>query len=131
MSLYRNILKLHSTPPATGFEVVLLSDLLHFHNSHSAILASLLSLLARTSTARAYIAAGTYTPQHVCANFLRLATSEGLILTEGPPEDEWRGTMEVWRGGKLSVNDLGVRKAMCRWWVARWDERLLSSEDAS
>ncbi|KAL5522534.1 hypothetical protein ACEPAG_8550 [Sanghuangporus baumii] len=123
-------LKLNPQASSSGFDIAILSDLLHFHNSHPAILASLTSLLARTSSARAYIASGTYTPAHVCANFLRLATAAGLVLSEGAPEDEWHGSREVWRIGKLSPNDLGVRKAMCRWWVARWDDGVLSASKA-
>lgn len=130
-SFFRETLKLHSQASNSGFDIALLSDLLHFHNSHAAILTSLTSLLARTSSARAYIASGTYTPPHVCANFLRLATAAGLELTEGAPEDEWNGSLEVWRIGKLSPNDLGVRKAMCRWWVAKWNDAALSLPNAS
>lgn len=125
-----NTLKLHSKSLQSGFDVVLLSDLLHFHNSHHAILASLIALLSRTSSARAYIASGTYTPPHVCANFLRIAAAAGLVLTEGHTEDEWLGSREVWRMGKLSTNDLGVRKAMCRWWIARWGEKILETSSS-
>ncbi|KAH8105590.1 hypothetical protein DFH11DRAFT_1518768, partial [Phellopilus nigrolimitatus] len=113
-------------PEALGFDVVILSDLLHFHNSHPAILSSLIQLLARNSSARAYVAAGTYTPPHVCNNFARLAEGVGLVLEEGAADDIWHGSLEVWRAGKLGTNELGVRKAMCRWWTALWDERVLA-----
>ena len=112
-----------------GYDIVLLSDLLHFHNSHPAILASLTSFLSVTSHARAYIAAGTYTPPHVCANFVQLTEQKGLVVTEGAPDDIWLGKKEVWRSGVLDANALGVRKSMCRWWEAKWsDETLANSQ---
>ena len=98
---------------------MILSDLLHYHNSHIAILESLVRLLLMDYTSRAYIACGTYTPPHVCSNFLRLSEKVGLLLEEGPLDDVWRGKKEVWRMGALNANGLGVRKGMCRWWVAR------------
>ncbi|KAI5122633.1 hypothetical protein M0805_008719 [Coniferiporia weirii] len=129
-----NILSLQNprtAPYDRGFDIVLLSDLLHFHNSHPAILSSLTGLLSRSSSARAYIAAGTYTPPHVCNNFVRLAEGAGLVMEEGAPDDIWRGSCEVWRVGRLSVDELGIRKAMCRWWTARWDEHAFDNASQS
>lgn len=111
----------------TGYDIVILSDLLHFHNSHPEILASLTSFLSVTLQARAYIAAGTYTPPHVCANFVKLAEQKGLVVSEGAPEDIWLGKKEVWRSGVLDANALGVRKSMCRWWEARWSDDVLEN----
>lgn len=104
---------------------MILSDLLHYHNSHIAILESLVRLLLMDYTSRAYIACGTYTPPHVCSNFLRLSEKVGLLLEEGPLDDVWRGKKEVWRMGALNANVLGVRKGMCRWWVARWKDSIV------
>ncbi|THH03935.1 hypothetical protein EW145_g5888 [Phellinidium pouzarii] len=53
----------------------------------------------------------------------------GLVMEEGAPDDIWRGSREVWRMGKLSEDTLGIRKAMCRWWIVKWSERTL--EDVS
>lgn len=121
-------------PSFSGFDVLLLSDLLHFHNSHGAILASLRALLARTAGARAYVAAGTYTPPHVCAAFVRLAQEQEisggdvLVVEEGPADDQWKGNRSVASGGVwLDVNDLGIRKGMCRWWTVCWSEKVLAS----
>ncbi|KII87822.1 hypothetical protein PLICRDRAFT_42330 [Plicaturopsis crispa FD-325 SS-3] len=100
-----------------GFDVLILSDLLHFHTSHGALLASISSLLSRTPTARAYVAAGTYTHVNVCADFVRDAGAAGLVLEEGTVEDAWLGTLAV---GGLDPEGLAVRKRMCRWWVGRW-----------
>ncbi|TDL25154.1 hypothetical protein BD410DRAFT_837394 [Rickenella mellea] len=100
-----------------GYDVVILSDLLHFHDSHPVLVASLTSLLARNPSSRAYIAAGTYTAPHVCADFLRKAEEAGILCEEGPMDDMWRGEAPV-RG--VSVEQLGVRKGMCRWWTGRW-----------
>lgn len=50
-----------------GYNVVMMSDLLHFHTSHDAILGSLVLILAKTPSARTYVAAGKYTAVRVCA----------------------------------------------------------------
>ncbi|KAH9933819.1 uncharacterized protein B0H18DRAFT_1207967 [Fomitopsis serialis] len=110
--------------PEAGFDVVILSDLLHFDGSHGVLLAALAALLRRSPTARAYVAAGKYTLPVHCAHFVRIAADAGIVLEEGtdPAEGEggvWRGVMEV-RGGGLDRAQLGVRKGMCRWWVGRW-----------
>jgi len=108
-----------------GFDVVIMSDLLHFDSSHDVLVASLKSLLRRASSARTYVAAGKYTPPHVCDHFLREAEEAGLVWEEGEDSDEWHGTMEV-TGAGLDKGQLGVRKGMCRWWVGRWaDDGLL------
>ncbi|KAH9833161.1 uncharacterized protein C8Q71DRAFT_860441 [Rhodofomes roseus] len=114
-----------SCPTRAGFDVVILSDLLHFDAAHAALLASLAALLRRAPSARAYVAAGKYTLPVHCAHFVRIAAEAGIALEEGTDagEDEggvvWRGTMEV-RGGGLDREQLGVRKGMCRWWTGRW-----------
>lgn len=116
----RDIASAH--PPndrAPGFDVVILSDLLHFDRSHDVLLQSLLTLLRRAPAARAYVAAGTYTAPHVCAHFVSAAAEAGVVLEEGEVEPVWRGALEV-SGGGLDREQLGVRKGMSRWWVGRW-----------
>lgn len=56
------------------------------------------------------------------------AGSGAFVVEEGAVDDEWRGTRSVASGGTwLDVNDLGIRKGMCRWWTLRWDEKALAS----
>ncbi|KAH9848365.1 hypothetical protein C2E23DRAFT_739784 [Lenzites betulinus] len=102
-----------------GFDVVIMSDLLHFDGSHDVLLRSLLTLLRRAPSARAYVAAGKYTAARVCEHFVQEAARAGVLLEEGAVEPVWRGEMEV-RGGGLDREQLGVRKGMSRWWVGRW-----------
>lgn len=106
-------------PIEAVYDVVILSDLLHFDKSHDALLMSVTSLLRRSSDARTYIAAGKYTPAHVCENFVRSAESVGIILSEQPVDEGWRGSLEV-RGSGLNKENLAIRKDMCRWWTGRW-----------
>ena len=112
-----------------GFDVVVLSDLLHFDASHGDLLSSLTSLLRRTPAARAYVAAGKYTPEAVCEHFLREGEQAGLVWEEGAGDAVWRGALEV-RGGGLDREQLGVRKGMCRWWAGRWSGRVLGAAAA-
>ncbi|TFK84384.1 hypothetical protein K466DRAFT_527452 [Polyporus arcularius HHB13444] len=110
-----------SPTSSEGFDVVIMSDLLHFDRSHDVLIQSLTSLLSKESSARAYVAAGKYTQSHVCDNFVREAHRAGITLEEGEVEPVWRGALEV-SGGGLDLEQLGVRKDMCRWWVGRWHE---------
>ena len=102
-----------------GYDVVILSDLLHFDASHGVLLSSLTSLLRKRASARTYVAAGKYTPEGVCRHFLEEGSKLGLQWEDGGEEEEWRGTLSV-RGGGLDREQLGVRKRMCRWWIGRW-----------
>ncbi|KAI0822896.1 hypothetical protein BC628DRAFT_1325973 [Trametes gibbosa] len=106
-------------PVDRGFDVVIMSDLLHFDGSHDVLLSSLLALLRRAPAARAYVAAGKYTATRVCEHFVQEAGRAGIVLEERAVEPVWRGRMEV-RGGGLDKEQLGVRKGMSRWWVGRW-----------
>jgi nicotinamide N-methyltransferase len=121
-----------SMSPQPGYDIVILSDLLHFDRSHGALIASLTSLLSKSRTSQVYISAGKYTPSHVCDNFLMEGTraglvfEEGVILTDGGGDDDhdansdttaWLGNLEV---SGLDKEQLSARKAMCRWWVGRW-----------
>ncbi|EIW81331.1 hypothetical protein CONPUDRAFT_153884 [Coniophora puteana RWD-64-598 SS2] len=108
------------TGSTSAYDVVILSDLLHFDASHDVLIRSLSSLLSHASSARAYIAAGKYTKPEVCHNFVRAAKEAGIICEEHTTDEKsivWRGKMTV---SGLNKDDLGVRKAMCRWWVGRW-----------
>ena len=88
-------------------------------------------LLARNPQARAYVSAGMYTRPEVCRNFLRQAEDAGLQWIDrggGSGEEDGRETDAVWRGSLLvrglDVEQLGVRKGMCRWWVAKWSSAI-------
>lgn len=104
-----------------GYSTLLLSDLLHFADAHGALVDALRALLARTPGARAYVAAGRYTPAAVCAQFVGMAGGAGVVLEEQDVggEEGWRGTLPV---GDLDAAQLAVRKGMCRWWIGRWRE---------
>jgi EEF1A N-terminal glycine/lysine methyltransferase len=115
--------------PEQGYDVVLLSDLLHFDASHDVLLSSLTSLLKKSPSARTYVAAGKYTPALVCDHFIREGEKLGLVWEEGEDDAEWRGALDV-RGGGLDREQLGIRKGMCRWWVGRWSSMTLATCEA-
>ena len=107
-----------------GYDIVILSDLLHFSTSHDALLLSLTSLLAKNRTSRAYVAAGNYTPPSICENFLREGEKRGITWQEGGDnhenstvDNEWHGTLEV---SSLDKEQLAIRKSACKWWLGRW-----------
>lgn len=107
-----------------GYDIVILSDLLHFSTSHDVLLLSLTSLLARNRTSRAYVAAGNYTPSSVCDNFLREGEKLGIVWQEGgdhenstTTKDGWHGTLDV---SGLDKEQLATRKNACRWWLGCW-----------
>ena len=117
----RRLLPSNDTQPR-GFDVVIMSDLLHFDSSHDVLLLSLKSLLSKTTTSRVYVAAGNYTQPTVCDNFLREGERIGIIWEEGsndPTEAKWHGTLEV---TGLDRTQLANRKRACRWWLGRWAE---------
>jgi nicotinamide N-methyltransferase len=106
-----------------GFDMAILSDLLHFNDSHDTLIRSLSLLLSRRPDSRAYIAAGKYTPEHHCDEFVRKAAQRGIVLEEceylsSAAEGEWLGALTV---STLDRDQLSVRKAMCRMWVGRWE----------
>ncbi|KAE9389449.1 hypothetical protein BT96DRAFT_890052 [Gymnopus androsaceus JB14] len=103
----------------TAFEIVILSDLLHFDSSHDVLVKSLSLLLAKTTDARVYVAAGKYTLPEVCSSFLQKATESGFVLQEQIDEDRsrWLGTLPV---SNLDSEALAVRKDNCRFWIGRW-----------
>jgi EEF1A N-terminal glycine/lysine methyltransferase len=107
----------------SGYDAVILSDLLHFHTSHSVLLRSLSALLARKLEARVYVGAGKYTPTHVCDSWLRLSSDSGFLWEEIHLGDDqhWQGALKVvWEGEVLDEEALALRKGNCRLWVGRW-----------
>ncbi|KAJ7108705.1 hypothetical protein C8R44DRAFT_714024 [Mycena epipterygia] len=107
------------TGTTNGYDVVILSDLLHFHSSHAVLILSVDALLAHSMGARVHVAAGNYTKPDVCDNFLRLSAEAGFIfeetlLTDG--ENEWLGRSTVSGLDKMA---LATRKGACRYWVGR------------
>ncbi|KAF8908664.1 putative methyltransferase-domain-containing protein [Mucidula mucida] len=104
----------------TGYDIVILSDLLHFDASHDALVASLQALLAKSTASVAYVAAGKYTLPHVCAQFLRVAVEAGFQFEEVINEDSqtmWLGKLPV---PTFDSEGLAVRKAACRFWIGSW-----------
>ncbi|KIK70129.1 hypothetical protein GYMLUDRAFT_34596 [Collybiopsis luxurians FD-317 M1] len=110
---------LPSNIKSSGFDVVVLSDLLHFHSSHDVLIKSISLLLAKTTDARVYVAAGKYTPPDVCNSFLQKAAKAGFILEEYRSEhnSKWLGTLPV---SNLDPEALGLRKGNCHCWIGRW-----------
>ncbi|KAJ3747876.1 hypothetical protein DFH05DRAFT_860335 [Lentinula detonsa] len=107
---------------SVGFDIVILSDLLHFQTSHDVLVRSLSLLLAKTVDARVYVAAGKYTLSDVCSSFLLKAANAGLVFEEDlhmNSEDgsKWQGTLPV---SGLDPEALGIRKNNCRSWVGHW-----------
>ncbi|KAH9478567.1 Protein N-terminal and lysine N-methyltransferase EFM7 [Psilocybe cubensis] len=102
-----------------GYDVMILSDLLHFFDSHDVLLSSISMLLARTKEARVFIGAGSYTRAHVCENFLQKGEEMGLCLDEIIDNDKWLGTLPV---SDLDLEALSLRKNNCRYWVGRWSD---------
>ncbi|KAJ7800389.1 hypothetical protein B0H14DRAFT_2465415, partial [Mycena olivaceomarginata] len=104
----------HTGSAGQGYDVVILSDLLHFHSSHPVLVSSIDALLSRSPEARAH--AGNYTEPEVCDNFLRLSAEAGFIFDEvfsSDEEREWLGSSTV---GGLDKIALTTRKAACRYW---------------
>ncbi|KAF8636911.1 hypothetical protein AX17_003162 [Amanita inopinata Kibby_2008] len=102
--------------PSVGFDTMILSDLLHFNDSHEVLVESIKLFLSNDSDARAYISAGKYTVDSVCQKFIRIAQDAGLSIEEEHDEQEWQGDMEV-RG--MDKHGLTLRKRNCRFWVTK------------
>ncbi|KAI0642550.1 hypothetical protein C8Q79DRAFT_1002943 [Trametes meyenii] len=109
-------------PNEGGFDVVIMSDLLHFDGSHDVLVQSLTALLCRSPNARVYVAAGKYTKPHVCDHFVEEAAKAGITLEEETVENVWKGALEV-SGGGLDREQLAARKDMSRWWTGRWADK--------
>lgn len=95
-----------------------MSDLLYFDKSHEVLLESVRLLLARTSNARLFVAAGKYTPPNVCQSFLVNGEKMGLLWEEKIISGCWKGTTT---SGSYTVEELQCRKNNSRMWIGRWD----------
>ncbi|KAF8503890.1 hypothetical protein BU17DRAFT_78324 [Hysterangium stoloniferum] len=112
----------HQVPEA-GFDILILSDLLHFSSSHTELVNSVVALLKRDGEARVYVAAGMCSPP--CLNSIKFELMPSLIVPfrklyrsrEGKVSGEWLGELCV-RG--LTKDDMGARKGKCWWWAGRW-----------
>ncbi|KAF9051721.1 hypothetical protein BJ165DRAFT_1450810 [Panaeolus papilionaceus] len=105
-------------PSPTGYDVLILSDLLHFFTAHDDLITSIRYFLAKTPDARVHVGAGKYTQADVCNNFLTKAKEAGLNMDEITAEnEEWKGNLAV---SGLDKEDLTLRKANCRYWIGRW-----------
>ena len=97
-----------------------MSDLLHFDSSHTALVQSLVALLSKSRESRAYIAAGEYTKQDICARFVDETRRAGIALVEQiHNRADWQGEIAV-RGPGLDREGLKRRRDMSRLWVGRW-----------
>ncbi|KAF8903337.1 hypothetical protein CPB84DRAFT_1678048 [Gymnopilus junonius] len=108
--------------PLPGYDVVILSDLLHFFDSHDVLIASVIMLLTKKKEARVYVGAGKYTHADVCNNFLVKSESVGIRFEEISDEEgegKWLGTLSV---SNLDHEALVLRKNNCRYWVGRWSD---------
>src|SRR4051794_27004015 len=95
-----------------------MSDLLYFDKSHEALLESVCLLLARTSKARLFVAAGKYTPLDVCQSFLINGEKMGLLWEEKVIDGPWKG---ITTSGSYTVEELQCRKNNSRMWIGRWN----------
>lgn len=116
--VFRRVLK-----DQTGYDILILSDLLYFDASHEQLVQSIELLLSRKATSRVYVAAGMYTPSRVCDNFLQIARQKGLEneelthKTQTEEEKFWRGELPVFG---MSREGLSASKANVRWWLLWW-----------
>ncbi|KAG8947480.1 hypothetical protein FRC04_010661 [Tulasnella sp. 424] len=100
-----------------GYDIVVLSDLLHFATSHDDLIASTTSLLKKGSGSRVYLAAGKYTSEKVCNNFIEKTEKCGIEWQVGVNDGVWQGERKV---GRWSLEDLSARKANVNWWIGKW-----------
>ncbi|KAG8907124.1 hypothetical protein FRB99_005232 [Tulasnella sp. 403] len=102
----------------TGYDVLILSDLLHFRSSHDDLVNSISKLSQRAPSSRIYVAAGKYTHPEVCKNFLHQTRQSGIEWIQGENDGIWRGESKV---GTWSTEDLGTRKSNVDWWIGSWE----------
>ncbi|KAJ1310948.1 hypothetical protein OPQ81_009460 [Rhizoctonia solani] len=106
-----------------GYDVVILSDLLHFDSSHSDILSTVTQTLKRSQDARVYLAAGMYTREPVREAFLKAGEEIGLDWTPLENDGVWGGEMRVTSDGEAwTQEDLNARKTNVVAWVGRWKQ---------
>lgn len=104
--------------------MVIMSDLLHFDSSHTALVNSLVALLSKSGGSRVYVAAGKYTKQDVCDRFIDETRRAGIALVEEiHHQADWQGHMAV-RGPGLDREGLKRRRDVSRLWVGRWIEKV-------
>jgi nicotinamide N-methyltransferase len=106
---------------ADGYDVLILSDLLHFDSSHPDILFTVVKTLSHKPKACVYVAAGLYTRAHVREAFLRAGEDVGLEWVPIANDGIWRGETRVRSDGALwSQDDLNARKSNVVAWIGRW-----------
>ena len=90
-----------------GYDIAILSDLLHFFASHDVLVVSVRMLLAKTYSARVYVGVSSrshshiislilYTNADVCDKFLKEGRAVGLHFDEIVDKEEnkkWLGTL--------------------------------------
>ena len=117
---------------ALGFDVLFLSDLLHFDTSHDVLALSIASLLTRNAEARVYVSVGAYTKPNVIKSFFELFSTKAtrsshmqqnirkaypIIWEEVQTDSMWRGETRI---SGVGDGELGIRKGSCRLWVGKW-----------
>ncbi|CAE6420171.1 unnamed protein product [Rhizoctonia solani] len=104
-----------------GYDVLILSDLLHFDSSHSDILSTITRTLKRSPDAWVYLAAGLYTHKSVREAFLKAGEEVGLDWAPVENDGKWRGERRVTSDGEVwTQEDLNARKANVVAWIGRW-----------
>ncbi|CAE6424480.1 unnamed protein product [Rhizoctonia solani] len=104
-----------------GYDVLVLSDLLHFDSSHSDILSTVTRTLKRSPDAWVYLAAGLYTHKSVREAFLKAGEEAGLEWTSIENDGVWKGETRVTSDGEAwAREDLNARKANVVAWIGRW-----------
>ncbi|CAE6431715.1 unnamed protein product [Rhizoctonia solani] len=104
-----------------GYDILILSDLLHFDSSHSDILTTVTQTLKRSPDARIYLAAGLYTHKGVRQEFLKAGEEVGLEWTPLENDGIWKGEVRVMSDGEAwTQEDLNARKANVVAWIGKW-----------
>ncbi|QRW19537.1 methyltransferase domain protein [Rhizoctonia solani] len=104
-----------------GYQVLILSDLLHFDSSHPDILSTVTRTLRRSLDSWIYLAAGVYTHESVREAFLKAGEEAGLDWTPIENDGIWRGERRVMSDGEVwTQEDLNARKANVVAWIGRW-----------
>ncbi|KAG8685643.1 hypothetical protein FRC11_010284, partial [Ceratobasidium sp. 423] len=104
-----------------GYDVLVLSDLLHFDSSHLDILSTVTQTLKQSPDARVYLAAGLYTQKSVREAFLKAGEEVGLDWAPLENDGTWRGELRVTSDGVAwTQEDLDARKVNVVAWIGRW-----------
>lgn len=106
---------------AEGYDVLLLSDLLHFDSSHLDLISTVSRTLSRSAHARVYVGAGLYTREPIREGFLQAGRDIGLEWSPMNNDGVWRGEKEIHSDGvPWSLGDLNARKSNVVAWVGKW-----------